>query len=98
LRGGGRLRRALCRRLRGALCRIGAALPQGQPGGRQFGQLGVGGEQAGLFLPEIQELPGQGLRVGGSGVVHVVEDTTKRRFRASFSHRNKRLAYTNEYE
>lgn len=83
-------------------CRLpggfGALLPQAHPGGRQFGQFRIGGQQAGLLLPEIQELPGQGLRVGGGGVIHMLEDTTKRRFRASLSQRNKRLAYTNEYE
>src|SRR3546814_9787325 len=58
----------------------------------------VGGQQAGLFLPEVEELPGQGLRIGGGGVSHALEDTTKRRLTASLSHRNKRLAHTNEYE
>lgn len=82
----------------GRLGGLGAALPQGQPGGGQVRQLGIGRQQAGLFLPEVEELPGQGLRIGGGGVSHAVEDTTKRRLPASLSHRNKRLAHTNEYE
>jgi hypothetical protein len=80
------------------LCGIGTALPQGQPGSRQFRQFGIGGQQPGLFLPKVEELPGQSLWVGGGGIVHALEDTTKRRLPASLSHRNKRLAHTNEYE